>query len=141
MIIRFAKRKMGIPMLDGGMADAIPIEKALEEGWKKIIVVATRNSEYRKKQRYFYMAMIRLVYHKYPKFVEAVRSRSDRYNRSLETLKDLEREGNVFVLRPGAEICLTNNEADADKLREYYRHGYETAEDKKEIIKNFLLNT
>lgn len=64
MIIRFAKRKMGIPMLDGGMADAIPIEKALEEGWKKIIVVATRNSEYRKKQRYFYMAMIRLVYHK-----------------------------------------------------------------------------
>lgn len=51
-------------MPDGGMADAIPIEKALEEGWKKIIVVATRNSEYRKKQRYFYMAMIRLVYHK-----------------------------------------------------------------------------
>lgn len=43
MIIRFAKRKMGIPMLDGGMADAIPIEKSLEEGWKKIIAVATRN--------------------------------------------------------------------------------------------------
>lgn len=77
-------------------------------------------------------------YEKYPKFVEAVRSRSDRYNRSLETLKDLEREGNVFVLRPGDEICLANNEADADKLREYYLHGYKTAEDKKEIKKNFV---
>lgn len=73
--------------------------------------------------------------------LEPVRDRSDRYNRSLETLKELERKGNVFVLRSGDEICLTNNKADAEKLREYYRHGYKTAEDKKEKIKNFLLNT
>ncbi len=41
----------GIPMLDGGMADAIPIAKALEEGWKKVIVVMTRNKDYRNGQR------------------------------------------------------------------------------------------
>ena len=58
----------GLPMLDGGMADAIPLGKALEEGWKKIVVVATRNADYRKKQRYFYLAMLKLVYHKYQVF-------------------------------------------------------------------------
>lgn len=37
----------GIPMLDRGMTDAIPIAKALEEGWKKVVVVMTRNKDYR----------------------------------------------------------------------------------------------
>lgn len=56
----------GVPMLDGGMADALPIGKIIEEGWNKVLVILTRKSNYRKKYRFFYMMMIRLVYHKYP---------------------------------------------------------------------------
>lgn len=130
----------GVPMLDGGMADAIPVEKALEKGWDKIIVVATRNGQYRKKQRYFYLAMIHLIYHKYPRFIEAIRRRSDGYNRSLELLKKLEQEGMVFVFRPGDEMSLTNNESNAEKLREYYRHGYDVAEGKLGELREFLGN-
>lgn len=129
----------GIPMLDGGMADAIPIERALEEGWKKIVVVVTRNTKYRKKQRYFYLAMIKLLYHKYPEFVRLVAGRAARYNRSLDILEDMEKEGRAFVIRPSDDIYLLNNETDTEKLREYYEHGYEVAGEKKKELKEFLM--
>lgn len=128
----------GIPMLDGGMADAIPIAKALEEGWKKIVVVVTRNTKYRKKQRYFYHAMLQLIYHKYPKFVHMVAGRAEKYNRSIEQLKQLEKEGRAFIIRPEDSLCLHNNEADPERLREYYRHGYQVAEEKLEELQKFL---
>ena len=128
----------GVPMLDGGMADAIPLGKALEEGWKKIVVVVTRNTGYRKKQRYFYLAMLRLLYRRYPKFVHMVRGRAENYNRSLDLLEQLEDEGRAFVLRPAGHMHLTNNESDAEKLREYYRHGYEGAGEKERDLREFL---
>lgn len=128
----------GIPMLDGGMADAIPIRKALEEGWKKIIVVGTRGSSYRKKQRHLYLLMIRLIYHKYPEFVKLVVGRAARYNASLDELNRLEQEGKAFVFRPPDDICLTNNESDVDKLLEYYERGYETAKTKQDELLTFM---
>lgn len=129
----------GIPMLDGGMADAVPVVKALEEGWKKLVVVVTRDRGYRKKQRHFYLAMIKLLYHKYPKFVDLVTGRADRYNASLDVLEKLEREGKAFILRPSEDMHLTNNESDAETLREYYRHGYKVAEEKERELREFLL--
>lgn len=128
----------GIPMLDGGMADAIPVSRALEEGWKKIIVVMTRNADYRKKQRYFYMLMLKLIYHKYPKFVDMVWGRAQKYNQSMEMVERMEKEGNALVLRPSDSLHLQNNEADPEKLREYYRHGYEVAQKRVEEIRAFL---
>lgn len=130
----------GVPMLDGGMADAIPLGKALEEGWKKIVVVVTRSTKYRKRQRYFYLAMLKLIYHKYPKFVHMVAGRAKKYNRSLELLQRLEDEGKAYVFRPAEHMRLTNNEADADRLREYYQHGYEMAEAKEQELREFLVD-
>lgn len=39
----------GVPMLDGGIADSIPIEYAMSQGYDKLVVVLTRNKGYRKK--------------------------------------------------------------------------------------------
>lgn len=128
----------GTPMLDGGMADAIPIVRALEEGWKKIVVVMTRDKKYRKKQRYLYLAFLKLVYHKYPEFVHMVRGRAEKYNHSLDVLEQLEKEGKAFILRPAEGMHLENNESDAGRLKEYYRHGYEVSEERKEELKEFL---
>ena len=36
-----------IPMLDGGLADALPMEKVQEEGWEKLLVILTRKEDYR----------------------------------------------------------------------------------------------
>ena len=128
----------GYPMLDGGMVDAIPIGKALEEGWKKIIVVFTRNESYRKNpQSNAYSRAIKMVYRKYPKFIEVLEERSKRYNNSLDQIKELEQEGKAFVFRPST-VLVENSESNVGKLMEYYNHGYETAQEKYEEFQGFL---
>lgn len=128
----------GRPMLDGGMADAIPITKALEEGWQKIIVVFTRDASYRKKEKSdLYMTAINFVYRKYPKFLELIRERAKRYNDAIDKVAELEKEGRAFVLRP-TKYIVGNNESNVDKLKAYYLHGYETMEEKHEQLVEFL---
>lgn len=131
----------GVPMLDGGMADAIPICKALEEGWDKIVVVLTRNSSYRKKKNSrLYMWGLKLIYHKYPKFLELVENRPKRYNDALDKIEELEEQGRAFVLRPTA-MTVENKESNVDTLMKYYRHGYDSADEKMEALKSFLAET
>uniref|UniRef100_UPI004057B253 patatin-like phospholipase family protein n=1 Tax=Acetatifactor sp. TaxID=1872090 RepID=UPI004057B253 len=128
----------GVPMLDGGMADAIPIDKALEEGWDKVIVVLTRDITYRKKLKQpVYMALLKMVYHKYPKFIELVEGRAKRYNDSLEKIAQLESEGKVFLLRP-TEVIVGNKESNVEKLTEYYQHGYDSIAERYEELLEFL---
>lgn len=127
----------GIPMLDGGMADALPVTKIFEEGWEKVLVILTRKSDYRKKYRFFYMMMIRLLYHKYPEFVRTVASRARKYNDCLEEIERMEKEGKALVFRPSS-LAINNNESDVDTLMKYYQHGYEEAMGREEEIFNFL---
>ncbi len=127
----------GVPMLDGGMYDAIPIDKALEEGIDKIIVIFTRTGEYRKKKRYLYMFFLRMLYRKFPKFVKMVESRPQRYNDAIDRINQLEQEGKAFVIRP-IEKPVANNETNPDKLMKFYEHGYQCAKERFEALKKFL---
>ena len=126
-----------IPMLDGGMADALPIAKALEEGWEKILVILTRKSDYRKKYRHFYMLMIRLLYRRYPAFVRTVAGRAKKYNQCLKEIEEMEKQGKALVLRP-SKLAVGNNESNVEVLMDYYRHGYEEARGREEEICRFL---
>lgn len=128
----------GRALLDGGMADAIPIQKALEEGWDKVIVIFTRDDKYRKKEgRNMYQRLIRLVYRKYPKFLEVVEGRAKRYNDAIETVLELEKQGKAFVLRPST-VTVGNNESHVDRLVEAYQHGYDSIATRYEELLEFL---
>lgn len=124
-------------MLDGGVADAIPIDKALEEGWNKIIVVLTRKSEYRKKYRHLYMFLVRMVYRKYPELIRVLEDRADKYNSSLDKVGMLEQEGRALVFRP-TEIAVKNQESDVNILMKSYQHGYEEAKRRYIEVQHFL---
>ena len=67
-----------------------------------------------------------------------VTGRAKKYNDSLDMLARLEQEGKAFILRPAEHMNLKNKEADAEKLREYYKHGYEVAEDRRKDLMEFL---
>lgn len=123
--------------LDGGVADAIPVDKALEEGFDKMIVLLTRKSDYRKKYRRFYMFMLKLVYHKYPELIKIVEKRSDKYNESLDKLEQLEKEGRALVIRP-TKMAVKNQESNTEILMKYYEHGYEIAKEREREIEEFL---
>ena len=127
----------GVPMLDGGVADAIPVKKALEEGWDKLIVILTRKEGYRKKYRPLYQFFVRRVYRKYPELVRALEERADTYNQSLKLVKRLEEEGKALVFRP-TRIAVKNQESNVETLLCSYEHGYADAKQRHEEIESFL---
>lgn len=60
----------GIPYIDGGVANAIPIDKAMADGYKKIVVILTRQKEFKSKSSLFINAVYRIYYRKYPHLVK-----------------------------------------------------------------------
>lgn len=136
-LIAKAVKVEGVPMLDGGMADAIPIRRALEEKWKKIIVIFTREASYRKSTREAYVRLLKKVYRKYPAFLKTIERRAARYNEAIDLVRKLEKEGRAFVYRP-FNMTLQNQESNPDELLRYYRHGYEMAKEREKELKDFL---
>ena len=61
----------GEPMLDGGIADSIPILRARELGYDNNVVVLTRNKGYRKSEKE--MKTVSLFYKEYPAMQDADR--------------------------------------------------------------------
>lgn len=127
----------GTPMLDGGVADALPVAKAKEEGWEKILLILTRKEDYRKKYRFFYMMLLRIIYHKYPALIKTMAGRAEKYNSCLEEISRMEKEGSALVLRP-SKLAVTNNESNVETLMAYYQYGYEEAMGRESEICRFL---
>lgn len=118
----------GVPMMDGGVADSIPIRKALHDGVKKNIVILTRQEGYRKEESKKLTRMAQVMYPHYPQLVKAIQYRYYYYNKTMELLEDLERRGHVYVIRPQVPV-VKNTESHVDVLRAFYEHGYEMGRD------------
>lgn len=115
----------GIPMLDGGIADSIPIIYTRQLGFTNNFVVLTRNRGYRKEIKR--QPYIKLFYGKYPKLREAIANRNAIYNRTLDYIEEMEDKGEILVVRPVKPIAVDRIEKDADKLRRLYEEGYALA--------------
>lgn len=127
----------GIPYMDGGIADSVPLRRAVEMGYRKHIVVLTKRKGYRKKNsRVLNLATYRR-YQEYPEFVKAVVKRPTRYNRMMDVIDRLEEEGKIFVLRPQIKP-VSRIETDSEKLLELYQHGYEMMKKEFERLKAYL---
>lgn len=110
--------------LDGGLADSVPIERAIKIGKEKIVVVLTRNPGYRKKPTTKAVAKLyRRAYRSYPNLVRTAVRRNAKYNRQAELVEKLEKEGKVFVIRPLIPT-VSRLEKDYDMLMNFYDHGY-----------------
>ena len=126
----------GKKYLDGGTSDSIPIEKILEMGLDKIIVVLTRPIEYRKKKSN--KIMPKLFYSKYPNFVNTINNRYKRYNEQVEKIIELEKQGKIFVLRPTKTVKMKRVENDTNKLQEMYDLGINDANNLIKDLKEYL---
>lgn len=115
----------GIPMLDGGITDSIPIEYAMNQGYGKAVVVLTRNRGYRKKKSK--MPLAKLAYRKYPNLQKALQKRNAVYNRTMDLIERLEDEGKILVIRPLRPVEVGRMEKDTKKLSALYQEGYDVA--------------
>ncbi|MGL4853003.1 MAG: patatin-like phospholipase family protein [Phocaeicola sp.] len=117
----------GEPMLDGGIIDSIPIKRAMEQGYSKNVVVLTRNKGYRKDERDIKIPSF--VYKNYPRLRVVLSKRCKAYNRQLEWVDELEREGKILVIRPEKPVEVTRIETDVKKLTALYEEGYRCAKE------------
>ena len=127
----------GVPYLDGGISDSIPVRRSVRDGHKKNVVVLTRDITYRKKLNEM-MPLIKMKYKKYPKLIESMERRHTMYNMTLEYLNNKEKEGEVFVIRPKKEVKVGRLEKNKEKLTELYKQGYKEAKERAEELKQFL---
>lgn len=116
----------GVPMVDGGVCDAIPVRHALEQGCDRLVLVLTRNKGYRKADKDFYLPGF--IYHQYPALREQLRTRYRRYNETLDFIERLEREGKAIVIRPEKPLRVGRTGHDPQTLADLYDEGYALAE-------------
>ena len=115
----------GVPMLDGGIVDSIPLQRAIKDGCTRNVVVLTRNQGYRKNSKDIRIPSF--VYRKYPRLREALSRRCAVYNEQLEMVERMEDEGQIIVIRPLKPVAVNRIEKDVQKLTEFYQEGYECA--------------
>lgn len=115
----------GEPMLDGGIADSIPILRAKELGYDNNVVVLTRNKGYRKPDKP--TSIPPFFYRKYPALKAAIRHRNALYNEQISLVERLESEGKLLVIRPEKPIEVDRMERDTRKLLDLYDEGYDVA--------------
>ena len=123
--------------LDGGISDAIPLQKSILDGNQKNIVVLTKEVGYRRKPSSL-LPLIRAAYLRYPKVYERMKNRHIAYNRTLDMVEKKEKAGEIIVLRPKENGGIGRIEKDKEKLMALYRQGYEDAKARYEEILAYL---
>lgn len=112
--------------LDGGISDAIPIQKSILDGNEKNIVILTKEVGYVRKPS-GQLSAIKLRYRKYPKVYELMKSRHTAYNDTMAFLHRQQENGQAFVIQPKKPSDVGRLEKDPKKIEALYKEGYNDA--------------
>ncbi len=125
--------------LDGGISDAIPLQKSVMDGNLKNIVVMTKEEGYiRKPTDQAQLALIKARYLKYPKVYELMAKRHIQYNDTVDYIYRLKESGKAFVIRPRKASAVGRIEKDKEKLIALYKEGLSDAENCYEELLAYL---
>lgn len=129
----------GRALMDGGLADPLPLGQSMADGNRRHLVVLTRPRGYRKNASTL-TGLLRLRYPRYRGLHRVFRLRHVRYNRTLEAIDRLEQAGAVFTIRPAAALGAHRAERDQSKLFDIFDQGYHDAAEGYPALKAFLQN-
>lgn len=126
----------GRKLLDGGVADSIPLEYFEHIGYDRNVVILTQPAGFVKEPNKL-MPLMRLGLRRYPKMVEALAMRHEMYNRELEYVRQAEREGRCLVICPEEKIPIGHISHDPEQMRRVYEIGRKMGERYIDRIKAF----
>ncbi len=124
-------------LLDGGMADSVPLRYFESIGYQRNVVVLTQPKEYRKAKSHL-APLMKLALRKYPHLANVMARRHEEYNKTMEYIRSREETGDVFVIRPKESLGISRTERDPEKLRAVYALGRKAAEEQLEAVRTFL---
>lgn len=119
----------GHKLLDGGVADSIPLAYAESIGYERNVVILTQPEGYTKKHSRL-MPLMRIGLRKYPEMVKAMDQRHLMYNHELEFVSQAEREGRCLVIRPKQKIPIGHISHDPENMRQVYDMGRDMGKEK-----------
>ncbi|WP_146035905.1 patatin-like phospholipase family protein [Salipaludibacillus keqinensis] len=125
-------------LLDGGISDPIPIEQSIKQNNEKHIIILTQRKGYLKTPAKRGMWYFTRKYRNYPGLQEVVKNRSVVYNKALDQVDELEKQGKAFVFRPANLQNVTRLERKKDRLQALYDHGYDQAKARFDELMDFL---
>ncbi len=127
----------GKQFLDGGICDSIPVKAFQKMGYDKCVVVQTRAEGYKKsKNKLSWLA--RIIYRRFPKFIKAIEKRHIMYNNELQDIENMQKKGEVFVIRPSKLIDIKHSEKDMDVIKNVYELGRQDAMNNLTELRKFL---
>ncbi len=128
----------GIPYLDGGCSCKIPYQWALDQDFRKIIVIRTRDPLFRKEEKKSTAAF--RVYRQYPGFAEKLSESAKDYNRQCDEIEKLNKEGRLLRFAPSVPVNVSRLEGDLEKLGELYWLGWNDCIAALDEIREYLGN-
>ena len=126
-----------LELLDGGIADPIPLKHFESLGYIRNVVILTQPENYSKKPNRF-MPVFKKLYNKYPDFIKVMENRHKIYNAQIEYVQQREEEGLAFVIRPPEKLPIRRIEHNPYKLRKAYEIGRNCAHERLDELKEFL---
>lgn len=132
-IVKIGDRRL----LDGGIADSIPLEFIEQQGYNYNVVILTRPDGYIKGKNRV-LPLIKMRYKKYPEFIKAVENRHLRYNKCLSYIKEREDNGFSYVLKPSVPLPVKTLRNTPEDLQAAYDIGRKDAMASLDDVKDFI---
>lgn len=127
----------GRRLLDGGIADSIPLEFFRSIGYEKNVVILTRPRGYVKYPSKM-LPLMKAFLRKYPALLDAIKIRHEKYNETTHRIFEAEKRGDVFVICPRDTLPINRVEKDPDVLNKVYANGRDTCFELFDDLKHFL---
>ena len=136
MVSRVVKLE-GKLLLDGGVADSIPLEFFEQQGYQRNVVILTQPAGYRKEHNRL-MPLMRMSLRKYPNMIEALDTRHIMYNKELDYVAKREAAGEALVIRPDNKLPIGHISHDPAQMQNVYEIGRKKGLQMIPKIKEFL---
>lgn len=127
----------GYLLLDGGVADSIPLAYAEQAGYERNVVILTQPRGYVKEHNRL-MPLMRVALRKYPKMIQALDQRHLMYNRQLEYVSQAEQKGRCLVISPDERLPIGHISHDPDEMKRVYDIGRDMGYRRMNDVKEFL---
>ncbi|MBS4900099.1 MAG: patatin family protein [Clostridiales bacterium] len=128
----------GRPYLDGGIAVHVPVNWAIKQGYEKIVVIRTRDRDYKASREYSDTLIRALYQRRFPRMSEKLRFNSFIYNKEVDKLNELEHQGRIHMIAPSRSLELTLFCNDLEELADLYYLGLNDMNEKINELKKYL---
>ena len=130
----------GRKLLDGGISDSIPVRYFESIGYRKNVIILTQPEDYIK-QPLKILPLLRILYPRKKPLLHAIAHRYEVYNQTTEYIRQLEKEGRAFVIRPRSSLNIGSVEHDPAELERVYQEGLQAMTGRLSALKTFLTHS